>query len=283
MIVHGNCYDADPALLAACDVQISDFPYSEYVHSHAMSSHTLASGGPRKRDLGYAAITPDDRAFAALVASLMPRWSVIFSDLESTHLWRDAMAAVGVEYVRQLDWIRWVQPQQSGDRPCNGCEAVLHFHSMAWGPRGALRPAAKHWNGSGGMTHYDTRGIRGHDKRQGQKPLGLGLTVVSAFSDPGERILDLTTGAGTFPLAARLLGREALGYEIDPEWAAFAADRELAGLCARDLDQARDWCDITEAECVRTMPAMQGPESKKTLRRAQARMADVDRVRKAIL
>lgn len=281
MIIHGSCHDANPADLLTCHVQVSDFPYSEHVHENAMSSRTLASGGPVSRDLGYAPRTQADIDWAAFVASCLPRWSVVFTDLESTHLWRDAMLAAGVEYVRQLDWIRWVQPQQSGDRPPQGCEAVLHFYPLAKGARGGRSPRVKDWNGSGGLTHYDTRGIRGSDKRQGQKPIGLGLTIVQAFCNPGERIVDLATGAGTFPLAARLLGRDALAYELDAEWAGYAADRELATPDARDLAQIKEWCDATEAEA-RAVEVPRPPATDRCWRRAQRRLADVARVRGAI-
>jgi hypothetical protein len=281
-IIHGNCHDADPAVLVSCHTQISDFPYSEYVHANAMSSRTLASGGPVSRDLGYAPRTQADIDFATAVAACLPRWSILFTDLESTHLWRDAAEREGVEYIRQWDWIRWVQPQQSGDRPGGGCEAVMHFHAMGEpNSRGKRKPIAKRWNGDGGATHYDTKGIRGNDKRQGQKPIALGLTLVSWFSDPGERILDLTTGAGTFPLAARLLGREAVGYEIDAEWAGFAAERERAALCVRDLNQAKDWCDEHEARAA-AVEVPKPPATDRCWRRAQRRLADVARVRKAI-
>jgi hypothetical protein len=282
MIIHGDGNSPDPNLLALCDVQITDPPYSDHVHDGAMSSHTLATGGPRKRELGYDAITPADRDAIAFIASLLPRWTIVHSDLESTHLWRDAMAVAGVEYIRQWDWVRWVQPQQSGDRPGQGSEAVLHFHPQIIGARGGVRPKTKHWNGDGGKTHYDTRGIRGDDKRQGQKPIGLVLTLVSWYSDPDECVFDGRVGAGTTALACRLLGREHIGYELDEEWSGRAAERELAEPCARDLAQIRDWCDEIEAECARTMPAMQGPEAHNALRRAQARLADVAGVRKAI-
>lgn len=282
MITHGDGNNPDLDLLGACDVQITDPPFSDNVHDNAMSSHTLASGGPASRDIGYAAITPADRAAIARIAACVPRWTVVHSDLESTHLWRDAMAAAGVEYIRQVDWIRWVQPQQSGDRPCQGCEAVLHFHSQTIGARGGVKPKAKHWNGSGGWTHYDNRGIRGHDKRQGQKPIGLLLTLVSSFSDPGECVYDGRAGAGTTALACRLLGRDSVCYEKEAEWAAFAADRERAYPCDRDLDQIREWIDWIREECNRTFPTMKGPEAENARRRVAMRIADADRAERVI-
>lgn len=269
MIIHGDGRTPDEDLVALCDVQITDPPYSEHVHQASMSSGTVATGGPRTRDIGYDPITDETRRAVARIAALVPRWTVVHCDLESTHLWRQAMADAGVRYVREVPWVRWAQPQISGDRPCSGSEAVLHFHSRA----------KVRWNGTGGMTHYDTRGIRGSRKRQGQKPIGLVLTLVSAYSDPGECVYDGHAGAGTTALACRLLGRECVSYETDATWAGHAQDRELAAPDGRDRAQIREWCDATEAEARRMLE--QTPEGPARLR-AQARLDDVARLRSAL-
>lgn len=250
------------------DVQITDPPYSAHVHEN-MASHGTAGRGSRPRDPGFEALSPALRGRLSAIAGKVRRWSVVFSDLEGAHDWRWALRDGGAEYIRQRIWIRWSQPQLSGDRPPSTAEAVLLFH----------RPGAKHWNGPGSETHYSARCLRGDGKHPTEKPLDLMLSIVSAFSDPGESIVDPCAGAGTTALAARLLGRDCIAIERDPKWAAMARLRVSAPLTYRDRDRAEEWCVTTSEEAER-VPAPKAPDGSdvKTWERAQRRLADVARV-----
>jgi hypothetical protein len=288
MIIHDDC--TNPDLLnsyAECDVMIADFPYSPHVHENAMSSHTLASGGPKARDLGFAALTPELREFGCLVASLMARWTVVFSDLQGAHLWDRDMDRAGLECIRWLPWVRWSQPQQSGDRPPSGAEAVCAYHVQTIGARGGRKPISKHWNGSGGLIALEERSLRGADKHPTQKPLDVMLTLVSAFSDPGETVLDLVAGYATTEVAAILLGRQCVSVERDAAWAERGAarveDATKGLLDKRDADRAAEWCAKWEAEA-RSVPEPRGDAKQRasmlrTWQRAQQRLADVLRVK----
>jgi DNA methylase len=235
----------DPDTYASCDVMITDPPYSEHVHSNAVSTRT-GGVGPRDRDLGFEHLSPEDRGFLACVASSVQRWSIVFCDLESTHLWRQAMADAGVEYVREFSYIRWSQPQVTGDRPCTGAEAILHFHSMhPYGPRGgAPKPKAKAWNGYGGWTHYASKALRGDGKHPTEKPLDLMLTLVASFSNPGDTVVDPCAGAGTTGLACLLLDRDCVLVEQNTQWAERAETRcsTLDGFTkGKEWARAADW------------------------------------------
>lgn len=46
-----------------------------------------------------------------------------------------------------------------------------------------------------------------------QKPVELGRYFVRTYSNPGQTVLDLTCGAGTYPLAAMLEGRNFIGID----------------------------------------------------------------------
>lgn len=46
-----------------------------------------------------------------------------------------------------------------------------------------------------------------------QKPLELGRYFVRTYSEPGQTVLDLSCGAGTYPLAAMLEGRNFIGID----------------------------------------------------------------------
>lgn len=61
-----------------------------------------------------------------------------------------------------------------------------------------------------------------------QKPLSALVPLVEAFSRPGHVILDPFCGSGSSLLAAKLLGRRYIGFDIDPGYALTARHR-LAG------------------------------------------------------
>lgn len=56
-------------------------------------------------------------------------------------------------------------------------------------------------------------------------PLELALRLVQMFSFVGDTILDPFLGTGTTSLAAMQTGRNSIGYEIDPEYLAYAKRR----------------------------------------------------------
>ncbi len=58
-----------------------------------------------------------------------------------------------------------------------------------------------------------------------QKPLSALLPLVETFSPPGGLVLDPFTGSGSSLLAAKRLGRDYLGIELDAEYHAIATHR----------------------------------------------------------
>lgn len=275
----GDALTFDPADFSGFSLLCVDPPYSDYVHKH-MASHGSNGRGSRARDASFDSLTTKLREHIAKIANRVQRWSVIFSDHESTHLWRSDVQMAGADYIREKEcaatgyeedirWVRWSQPQLSGDRPAQTSESVLHFH-----PNGAKR-----WNGPGSLTHFKNRCLRGADKHPTEKPIDLILSLVSFYSDPGESVLDVCAGAGTIALAAKLLGRDALCIEADPKWKA-VADRRLAmQWLQRDRDRAEEWCVETHEEAMR-VPAPKAADGSdvRTWERAQRRLADVQRV-----
>lgn len=286
-IIHADALTLDAEFMSQFDALIVDPPYSAHVHENPVSCAATGgvSLGVRERDFGFAHLSPELRAHVALAAGCVRRWTIIFSDNEGTAAWRSAVRA---EYVRtvpatalhdadfELPWVRWSQPQLSGDRPGSGAEAVLHFHRQEYGPRGGVRAVAKAWNGPGNLTAYTRRSLRGEDKHPTEKPLDLLLDMVSWFTDPGEAVLDLCGGAGTTAQACRLLGRECIAVERDARWAAVARDRVTHALTPRDRMRASDWCTSTRAEVEAVFADKSSTDGAK--RRAVVRAADVGRV-----
>lgn len=246
VLYHGDCRAILPTL-ERVDVVITDPPYSDYVHSKSRrggasaprldgSGRNVACSFAREKEFGFESITEDLRSFCAQqFARLARRWSMAFSDIESCHLWREEFEAHALEYVRTGAWIKLgATPQFTGDRPAAGLETITIAH-----PKGR-----KHWNGGGRHAIWRAEGEPDlvyevpivlnrsrNDPRlhTTQKPLELMLDLVGDFSDEGETILDPFAGSGTTLVAAKRLGRQAIGIERDEtncETAARRLERE---------------------------------------------------------
>jgi len=227
------------------DVVITDPPYSEHVHSkNRAGSRKLTQGKrdgqraalSRSVDFGFEALAAEDRRNAAReFGRLARRWVLVFSDVESSGLWREALTSAGLDYARTGAWIKiGGTPQFTGDRPAVGFEAITIAH-----PKGRKR-----WGGGGAhgvWSHCIAQNGGGKNPRlhTTQKPLPLMIELVSLFSEPGELILDPFAGSGTTGVAALRLGRRFLGCELDATYAATAHDRLTAEDAGQSLASAR--------------------------------------------
>lgn len=261
-----------PRLAAEFDCMLVDPPYADAVHRNAVSTGS-GGAGPRKRDFAFEALTPELFRRLCSYAAQVRRWSAVFCDIESVGIWKQGLTDAGAEYVRPLPWVRWTQPQISGDRPPSGCEMVVLAH----------RPGRKRWSGPGSLTHFHQKALRGANKHPTEKPLDLALALVSYLTEPGEAVLDPCAGNGTTLLAAALLDREGLGLERNAGWAhkgGFRCARNDAQLLAeRDAERMRRFVIDTreEASSVPEPKAEDGSDVK-TYERAQRRLADAARV-----
>lgn len=235
VIYHARCEDVLPGL-ERVDVVITDPPYSDYVHGKSRrggsSAPPLDGRGnrpacsyARKKEFGFDSLLPETRTIVSReIARLVRRWALVFSDVESSHLWRDDLVANGLEYVRTGAWIKLAStPQFTGDRPGTGFEALTIVH-----PKGR-----KVWNGGGSqgvwyapVVQNSSREARVHTT---QKPERLMRELVSLFSDEGETILDAFMGSGTTLVTAKRLGRKAIGIELSEDNCEEAAQRLSQG------------------------------------------------------
>lgn len=233
----GSAVDVLPEL-DAVDSTITDPPYARDVYLRASAPKTkVGSGTPMRLGPGLQALAAGAIGFvdelilpvAHEIGRLTRRWAVVFSDVESTHRWREALVAEGaMRYARTGAWVKPnAMPQMSGDRPSVGFEAATIVHA-----KGPMR-----WNG-GGRSALWTHGVaRGDDRNDHPcpKPVALMTELVALFTDAGETVLDPFAGSGTTLLAAKSLGRRAIGVEIEERYAEIAATRcsqEVLGLSA---------------------------------------------------
>lgn len=241
-IYHGDCLET-MASLGSVDVTITDPPYSEHVHAKSRAgargagrelkgtekgrSSNAPSNFSRAVDFGFAALSPElRRASAEKIAGMTNRWALVFSDVESSHLWRTDLESFALDYVRTGAWIKiGATPQFTGDRPAVGFEAITITHS----------PGKKRWNGGGSHAVWPVpialdRGGTSPRNHPTEKPLALMTKLVSLFSDPGEVICDPFMGSGTTLRAAKDLGRRAIGIETVEKYCEIAARRCAQGV-----------------------------------------------------
>lgn len=215
------CGKAEDVLPVVDRVQhvITDPPYSAHVHGAARSSRMRSAndrGGRygadvrRNVDLGFTHLTPELRAFAAeQFARIAERWVLVFSDVESCHLWRDDLALAGLDYVRTLAWRKvGSTPQFSGDRPAVAFETITAAH-----PRGR-----KSWNSGGKHGFYEhaivlDRGAQKVRVHSTQKPESLMAYLIGDFTTEGDIILDAFAGSCTTGVVAKRAGRKAILIE----------------------------------------------------------------------
>lgn len=209
----GDCRDILPQL-GPVDVVITDPPYADSTHDGARTD----SSGKVDNLIDFNSVTSAYlRSTYETIACR--RWLVSFTDyhhaidLENT-------PPSGLRFVRLGLWVKPnPAPQFTGDRPGMGWEAIAFLHSA----HNRLR-----WNGGGCHSVFTELKINGGHPTE--KPIRLLMRLVRLFSDPSEVILDPFMGSGTTLVAAKNLGRRAIGIEIERKYCDIAIDRLRQGV-----------------------------------------------------
>jgi DNA modification methylase len=226
-LYHGDCREILPGL-AQVDHVITDPPYEAQAHTKQRRRRPTGGGrGVVVATIPFAPIDDETRVCVAQQCGrLVRRWALVFCQVEGAPLWRAALEPGGLRYMRTCLWIKPDgMPQYTGDRPGMGYEAILAMHV-----KGKSR-----WNRGG--RHGVWTITKGSDRKHlppGQhptvKPLALMSELVGSFTDEGETILDPFAGIGSTLLAARNMGRLAIGIELDERYCEVAAKRLEEGI-----------------------------------------------------
>lgn len=224
-IYHGNCFEVLSGVLAEVgpvDHAISDPPFTQ------RTSEKARSGGPKfgmvsDRTITFDGVDGREAQIASMCLQAALRWVIVFCALEQVGRYADA---AGANWIRGTAWHRTNSaPQFTGDRPGQSCEGIAIMH----------RKGRKRWNKGGTSLFYDGPTVNSvGDKDRGTehptvKPSWLMSSIVADFTDPGESILDPFMGSGTTLVAAKRLGRKAIGIEINEAYCEIAANRLRQG------------------------------------------------------
>lgn len=242
-LFEGDCLDPATGLASLADKSVDhvicDPPYEAEAHTlQRRTKETFGSrvgGGDTRgaaiKPVDFAPITQAERLSVAFEsARISRRWTLVFCQAEAVGVWRDSLVVGGASWRRACIWVKPDgQPQLTGDRPGMGYESIAAAHS-----HGKSR-----WNGGGrhGVYTVATKSDRDTERtgHPTQKPSLLMEKLIADFTDPGDTILDPFAGSGTTGVAAIRLGRNFIGWERDPKYAAIArkrlgAAREQLGL-----------------------------------------------------
>jgi hypothetical protein len=204
---------------------ICDPPFASEIYERCKKNPGRSNGSGRGRranntySVGLKALTEgaigtlDDvlGPVAEQIARVTQRWALVFSDVESVHLWRAALEQEEMQHVRVGAWTKEdPMPQFSGDRPAQGFEVCEIAHA-------ASRPR---WNGGGKAALWHHAIAKGGDRPDHPcpKPLSLMEELIADFTDPGELVCDPFAGSGTTGVACIRLGRRFIGWEKDPSY-----------------------------------------------------------------
>ena len=208
----GDCRDVLP-MLSGVDTVVTDPPYgADDTHARHLSNIVLRNGEAARQPLGFVGIDAAEcvqlaRTWTAIAA----RWVVFTCEWKFIHALDTAGVLVRFGIWRKPDGA----PQFTGDRPGTGWEAVAICH----------RPGSKRWNGGGKHAFWSFPKQENNSGHPTGKPVGLILSFIADFTEPGETVLDPFMGSGTTGVACAMLGRKFIGIETEPRYFDIACRR----------------------------------------------------------
>lgn len=213
-LYHGDSFELMSKMAdASVDCVITDPPYTEFVHKNASSNK---GNNGANNHINFEHFTDEllNKAFIEF-GRLTRSW--VISTLAYSHAFSmEINPPKGLEMKRIGVWVKNnPMPQLTADRPAQGWESIAYLH------RNDIKPE---WNAGGSHGNYvsNLATPTGHPT---PKPIKMISSFVERFSNTGDTIFDPFVGGGTTLLAARNLGRKAIGVELDEKYCEIAVKR----------------------------------------------------------
>lgn len=209
---------------------LSDPPYSKHTHenSRAGARKVPLHGGDgklRKGDISRAVdfgFDPLSWSLRGTIAEqsrrLATAWILLFSDNEGAATWREAIEEVGLHHYREGHWRKLnAPPKFDGRGPAADDESIEIAHQS--NVKGKCLPT--NWSSHGKHASWEHAVVIERGGRQDgeprvhetQKPESLICELLEDFTQPGDMVIDFTSGGGTTLVCARRMGRRAIGIE----------------------------------------------------------------------
>lgn len=200
VLYHGDCREFLPGMdVDAIGAVVTDPPYGISLESNGQRFLDASKiAGDNSGAVGEAVISAFREAGVCVVAFSSPHhpWP---GHWRNVLVW-DKGEQVGIGGDRETCWKRTIELVQiTNNPPLNGTRdgAVLRF------PADVVKPS-------------------GH---VAEKPIDLMMYLVDKVTQPGDLIIDPFCGSGSTLVAAKNIGRKAVGIEIDERWCEVTAER----------------------------------------------------------
>lgn len=227
-LFHGDCFDLLPELTA--DAVVTDPPYGD--------TSLPWDARPHSDWLGLAGITSSTLWCFGSMRFFLSQWP--------------GFEAQGWQYAQELVWEKHNGSGFHADRFKRVHELAVHFYRGPWGEqrrevpttndarartvRRKARPAhtghieqASYVSEDGGprlmRSVVQVRSEHGRAVHPTQKPLGILRPLIEYSVPVGGMVVDPFAGSGSTLIAARQLGRKAIGIELQEQYCERAAER----------------------------------------------------------